>query len=316
MTQAFGWRSIYWINVPLAIIILILGRMLLPSSTGKGARSSIDFTGAGLLFGALTAFMLSLTEIGNNIAHISWVYVGSLLALSAVLLVVFLRWESRAKEPVIDLELLKERPFVAANVYNTVYGICALGIFSLIPLYYATIYGMSTLQSGAMLTPRSVGMMIASTVTSFSLMRWGYRKPILFGTLTVVGGLSLLALQPHGVQIGGFQLGTVPVLLILIGICGVGHGVATPAANNACIELMPEKVATITGLRGMFRNLGSTLGVAFATLILTIIPGTNGFYVVFFAPVALMLVSLPTIFMMPASAAVNPMKKPEAAAEG
>ena len=310
LVSSFGWRSIYWINVPLAIIVLILARLLIPAFKGEGFKAGIDFTGAGLLLGTLTSFMLALTEIGNNIGHISWPYAGALLGLSAVLLVIFLRWESRAREPVIDLGLLKEKEFVAANIYNTVYGICALGIFSLIPLFAVTVYGMSTLESGAILTPRSIGMMVASTMTSFSLVKWGYRKPILAGTLTVVGGLSLIALQPHGIGIFGFHIGTIPILLVLIGICGIGHGVCTPAANNACIELMPDKVATITGLRGMFRNLGSTLGVAFATLMLSIIPDPKrGFYVVFFAPVALMLIFLPTIWIMPASPNVGPLKK-------
>jgi MFS family permease len=98
------------------------------------------------------------------------------------------------------------------------------------------------------------------------------------------------------------SIGASALLFTLVGICGIGHGVATPAANNACIELMPDRVATITGLRGMFRNLGSTLGITFATLILDLISDTQrAYYVVFFAPIALMIISIPTICMMPAS---------------
>ena len=310
MVQAFGWRSIFWMNVPLGLVVLVLARLLLPASAGKGSLSGIDFTGAGLLFGSLAVFMFSITEIGRNTSNIPWTIVGLLLALSAGLLVIFLRWESRTKEPIIDMELIKERPFMAANIYNVVYGICALGVFSLIPLYLVNVYKLSVFQSGALLTPRSIGMMLASTVTSFSLVKWGYRKPILLGTLTVALGLFLLALQPHSLEITGLRISTVTLLLILIGICGIGNGIATPAANNACIELMPDKVSTITGLRGMFRNVGSTLGIAISTLLLhTISDMQHAFFIVLFAPVILMLISLPTIFMMPASPNDRPVGK-------
>ena len=310
LVNAFSWRSIFWLNVPLAVAILVLAILLLPDSRKKDSGAGIDFTGAGLLFSSLSAFMFSITVIGKNTAEIPWLFVSALLVLSAGLLIAFLRWESRVEEPIIDMALIKERPFMAANLYNVIYGVCALGIFSLIPLYAVSVYNMSVLQSGVLLTPRSVGMMIASTVTSFSLVKWGYRKPILGGTLAVVGGLFLLGLQPQGINFIGLQVGTVPLLFILVGICGIGHGVATPAANNACIELMPDKVATITGLRGMFRNVGSTFGIAIATLLLNIIPDRDqAFRVVFVAPVLLMLISIPTIFIMPASPNVGPLKK-------
>jgi EmrB/QacA subfamily drug resistance transporter len=308
MVEAFGWRSVFWFNVPLGVVVLVLSRMLLKAGkdSGSASGSGIDFTGAGLLFGSIFAFMFGLTQLGDVETGIPWLAVGLFFALGTGLMVVFIWWEHRVKEPIIDLELLKERPFLAANVYNLVYGICALGIFSLVPFYAVSIYGMSTLQSGVLLTPRSVAMMIASTLTSFYLMKWGYRRPILMGTIIVIVTLVLLALQPRGVDIGGLHLGGVLLLFFIVGIAGIGHGTCTPAANNACIELMPDKVATITGLRGMFRSLGGTLGVAIATVVIHAMGDVNrAFYVVMLAAAGLLLVSLPTIFMMPASPAVS-----------
>jgi Na+/melibiose symporter-like transporter len=228
--------------------------------------------------------------------------VGLFFTLGAVLIVVFLFWEHRAKEPIIDLELLKNKPFLAANAYNLVYGVCALGIFSLIPFYAVSVYGMSTLQSGVLLTPRSIAMMVASTLTSFFLVKWGYRWPILIGTLIVTVNLILFALQPQSIDIDGLHIGSTLLLFLVVGIAGIGHGTATPAANNACIELMPDKVATITGLRGMFRSLGSTFGISIATIVIHAMGDVHrAFYVVMLASAALLLISLPTIFMMPAS---------------
>lgn len=161
-------------------------------------------------------------------------------------------------------------------------------------------------------------MMIASTVTSFSLVKWGYRKPILIGTLIVTVALVVLALQPPGIAIGGVHIGAMLLLFIIVGSSGIGHGTSTPASNNACIELMPDKVATITGLRGMFRSLGSTFGVSIATVVIHAIGDVErAFFVIMLAAAGLLLISLPAIFIMPASPTVIPpvgeLLKPERA---
>jgi EmrB/QacA subfamily drug resistance transporter len=307
MVETFGWRSVFWFNVPLGIVVLVLSRLLLRTGEErKSSSSSIDFVGAGLLFGSISAFMFGITELGNNESGIPWIPVGFFFTLGIGLMVPFLLWEHQAKEPIIDLELLKKGPFLAANVYNFIYGVCALGIFSLIPFYAVSIYNMSTLESGILLTPRSIGMMVASTITSFSLVKWGYRRPILVGTLIVMVTLVLLALQPQGIEIMELQLGAVPLLFIVVGLAGIGHGTCTPAANNACIELMPDKVATITGLRGMFRILGSTFGISIATVIIHSIGDVQrAFYILLLASAVLLLISIPTIFIMPASPNVS-----------
>jgi MFS family permease len=99
LVQLYGWRSVFWMNVPLTIGVLILARYLLPPSKGVGSASSIDITGAGLLFGTLSSLMLGITLIGKNISDIPWAMAGPLLGLSLILAVIFFRWEARAKEP-------------------------------------------------------------------------------------------------------------------------------------------------------------------------------------------------------------------------
>ncbi len=306
MVEAFGWRSIFWFNVPLGIAVLALSRLLFRTGDKDNIGRSIDFTGAGLLLGSLFAFMFGLTEIGNSDSGIPWLLVGALFALGIGLMVAFVRQEHRAREPVIDLEVLGKGPFLAANIYNLIYGLTALGIFSLIPLYAVSIYKMTVFESGVILTPRSVGMMVASAITSFSLIRWGYRWPILVGTLTVALGLFLLSFQSRGIEVMGLHLGATPLLLAILGLCGIGHGVSTPASSNACIELMPEKVATITGLRGMFRQLGSVIGIAISTILLNNIDNVQrAFYIIMFGSALLMLIAIPTIFIMPSSPNVS-----------
>jgi len=132
--------------------------------------------------------MFSLTQMGSRTSGtsgISWISVGTLFALSMLLLNAFLNQERRAKEPVVEIETLKGRPFLASNIYNLLWGFSILGFNPLIPLYAVSVFGMSILESGFVITPRSVGMMILSIITSFFLNRWGYRWPILIGTLAI-----------------------------------------------------------------------------------------------------------------------------------
>jgi EmrB/QacA subfamily drug resistance transporter len=309
MIEAFGWRSIFWFNVPLGIIVLILLQIFMKKSEKRKISKNIDFAGVGLLLVSLLALMWGMTELADSESVIPRIFSGMALLLGFFLLYIFWRQEHRVKEPVIDMELLKEKPFLAANLYNLFYGLAALGIFTLIPLYAVTIYDMTVFESGLVLTPRSIGMIAASTITSFSMVKWGYRKPILTGTLINGIGCFLLAMESQGIHIFGMSIGAVPLLYIILGLCGIGNGVCTPASNNACIELMPDKVATITGLRGLFRSLGSVIGVAIGTVVLhNMADIAHAFRLVLIGAGISMFIIIPAIFMMPASPNVDNSK--------
>jgi MFS family permease len=154
--------------------------------------------------------------------------------------------------------------------------------------------------SGMILTPRSLGAIPASAATSFLLSRWGYRRPIVLGLVLV--GISTILLG-EGVHLPGLvssRFGVAETLSFLILLTGVGMGVLFPATNNACIELMPEKVATIVGLRGMFRTSGGALGISLITLVLHL--STNvvtGFRITFIFFGCALLVSIPLAFLLP-----------------
>jgi EmrB/QacA subfamily drug resistance transporter len=310
LVEVFGWRYMFWFNVPFGAVVLLTSIFLLPKRENKNTQMSIDFAGTGLLFGSIFSLMLGLTQLGTKEEEMPWVIVGVLFALAIGLFILFLRWERRVKSPIIDFELLGSRPFLAANVYNLLYGIGGLGVLSLIPLYAVSVYNMSVLESGILLTPRSIGMIVASSVISFGMTRWGYFRPIMGGTLLLILGLFLLSLQSPGFEFLGMRIDGVVMLFIVVGICGLGAGIATPASSNACIELMPDKVATITGLRGMFRSLGSAMGVSLATIALNNIEDVRqAWYVVYVGAVVITLLAVPAIFGMPASAKVGTPKE-------
>lgn len=154
--------------------------------------------------------------------------------------------------------------------------------------------------SGMILTPRSIGMIPASAITAFLLRRWGYRKPMFIGFIII--SFSIILLQdPLFLRVIGIQIGIPETLSLLILVMGIGVGITAPAVNNACIELMPEKVASIVGLRGMFRTVGGALGVSLTTFILHVSGNYPlGFSITFSSFGLGLLCTLPLVFLVPA----------------
>ena len=295
-----GWLVIaYGIGVLGILNLIVLGWLFLRGTMSCG-RVRIDYRGAAIFIGAIFSIMLGF----NSIAEYSTTFargVAVVLIVTGVGLIwYFLRYEKRSANPILDMELLKSRPFLAANLFNLLLGATTFGVFSFTPLYAISVYGLSTLGSGMILTPRSLGGIAAAGVTSFFLTRWGYRKPMMWGLIigsvtTVVLGQGL---PPWNVV--DWVGGKVAFLGSLMLIAGIGVGMIMPPSNNACIELMPEKVATITGLRGMFRTVGGVLGISLITMILHLSSNpVTGFRIAFTSFGLGMLIGLPLILMTP-----------------
>jgi MFS family permease len=120
---------------------------------------------------------------------------------------------------------------------------------------------------------------------------------------SVIISFSTILLSGQGFQLLrmiGIHLGVAGILAVLMMVTGIGIGIALPASNNACIELMPEKVATITGLRGMFRSVGGAFGISLITIILhwSSTPA-NGFRTTFLSFGLGLLFTIPLVFLMP-----------------
>ncbi|MGP8153440.1 MAG: DHA2 family efflux MFS transporter permease subunit [Smithella sp.] len=295
----YSWRYIFFINLPIGIILIVLIMTLLKDSKVY-STPHIDFRGAFLMSSAILSLMLGLNIIAEHFSLLHFIAAALFSGLSFFLLVLFLRQEKRETNPILDISLLKSTPFLAANIMNLVMGAMIFGTFSFIPLYATSVHNLSKLMSGMILTPRSVGMILASAITAFLLKRWGYRKPMLIGFTIIAFSIILLGQDVPFWRMIGIRLGVPETLSFLIFFMGIGVGIANPAANNACIELMPEKVASIVGLRGMFRTVGGALGVCITTFILHMSGSYPlGFRITFSLFGLGLLCALPLVFLMP-----------------
>jgi MFS family permease len=302
LIEAFSWRAVFGATAAIGVLVIVMALLLIRKDPAAERRpspwKSLDFISAGWLAGFLLGFLLGMTQLTRPGDWKSWAAALPCFVLGGGMLYGFVRRERASENPILDLTILRGRPFMAANIFNMVYGLCAFGIFTLIPLYAITTYNLTVIETGLALTPRFIGMMAASAVTSFLLNRWGYRGPMLFGSVIIALCLGALALRLTG--IGGF--GPTGVLMLIMLFTGLGAGMSAPAANNACIEFMPERIPTITALRSMFRHLGGTVGIAISTVIIQGMGGSSmSFTVVFALWGTVMLATIPTIFAMPRS---------------
>jgi EmrB/QacA subfamily drug resistance transporter len=300
IVSQYSWRYIFYINLPVGIVLVCLIAVLIKDPR-RASRQRIDFEGASFFSGAILFFMLALTLIGESFTGRSVMVAATALALSFSSLLMFFRQEKKATAPIVDLALLRSKPFLAANLFNIVVGSAFLGIFAFVPFYAIAVHGLSTLASGMILTPRSIGVIAASVIMSFLLRRLGYRWPMVVGSCTISSAAILLGQGSRLSGLLGARIGVTEILALLMLVFGIGAGIVNPAANNACIELMPEKVATIVGLRGMFRITGGVSGVCFATMVLSLSHSPNtGFMIVFTTLGIVLLSAIPLVFLMPA----------------
>jgi EmrB/QacA subfamily drug resistance transporter len=300
IVSRFSWRYIFYINLPIGLGLLVLIVLLLPAAPPH-KQPHIDIRGAGYFFGAILFMMLGLNHLAETFTAASAAEAAALLCASGAFILLFARQERQEPNPILDLTLLRSRPFLAANLYNLMIGAGIFGVVSFIPLYATSVHHLSTLMSGIILTPRSVGVICSSTVTSFFLQRWGYRKPMLWG-LGIMAVFTVLLGDDRFTVWRWLHLswGVPEMLAVLIMLTGIGLGIALPASNNACIELMPSKVATITGLRGMFRYVGGALGISATTFILhACATPAAGFRITFVTFGLVLFATVPCVFLMP-----------------
>ena len=295
----YSWRYVFYINLPIGLALIVLIKIVMKDSKVI-SRPRIDYVGASFSSGAILFLMLGLNFMGESLSALSLLFAAVFLVLSFCSFFLFFRQEKKASNPIVDIALLKSKPFLAANLYNVIFGVGAIAIFSFVPLYATSVHKLSTLMSGVILTPRSLGVIPASAITSFLLSRWGYRWPMVLGLIIISLSTILMGQGLELWRMMGIHLGITEILSFLVLVSGIGSGIANPASNNACIELMPEKVVAITGLRSMFKTLGGALGISLITFILHLSSNPdNGFRVCFTSFGLGLLFAIPLVFLMP-----------------
>ncbi len=289
----WSWRGIFLVNVPIGILLIALTIKFIPSSAAAGGENSrIDIRGVVLLAVLIATAMFGVSYLGSGrVPLFSPVFLGA-EAVALVALRGFVRHARRDAAPFVPYRLLRGRGFGVMNLINLVYGAAALGFSALVPLYAQNRYHISALGAGTLLTARAVGMIAVAGVAAMALRRTGYRLPMIIGFAVLAGGLVMMSLSP--------DLSAYAWLAVAAAITGFGMGLSVPASNNASLQLAPDQVAAIAGLRGMFRQSGAIIAVSVTTAVIarSSTPGLVQAHVfVLFA--ILLILLLPLITLVP-----------------
>jgi EmrB/QacA subfamily drug resistance transporter len=284
-----SWRTIFLVNVPVGLVLLLLGWRLI-RETDRKPVDRLDVPGVLLLAFLMLTAMYGMTNLDDGLTS-PW-FLAPMLA-AAVFAWLFVRHTARARAPFIPMNLLRGRGFGAMNVLNLLFGGAAIGFGALVPLYAEERFHLDPLAAGTVLTARGAGIICVAALAVLTLRRLGCRIPMTVGFTLTVTGFVLMAFPPPGTD--GYLW-----LLVTSGITGVGMGVSVPASNNAGLQLAPDQIGAIAGLRGMFRQSGSIIAVSVMTAVAAnsanpAMAQAHGFVVLS----VLMLASVPLIFTIP-----------------
>ncbi len=255
VTDAFGWRWNFFIALPIAIVAIILLQMTLhlPKRPRRVAR--IDYLGAVLIAAGVSLLLIWVTQAGNQF---EWASAQSfvMVAGAAVLLIAAVLVEFRAKEPIIPLDLFKDRTFTLATVASLSVGVAMFGTSVFLSQYMQLARGATPTQSGLLTIPMMGGLLISSTVFGSMVSRTGKWKAILvWGSVLVIAGLLLL---------GTLQYDTNLVLVgVYMFVLGAGLGMLMQnlvlVVQNA-IEV--KNLGVATSAVTFFRSIGGTIGIS------------------------------------------------------
>jgi EmrB/QacA subfamily drug resistance transporter len=255
LTDALSWHWIFLVNVPIGALVYVLTLRLLPPSQGSETRGKIDVAGAVTVTAALMLAVYAIVN-GNGNGWLSAKTLG-LLAVAAVLAVAFVVIESRVREPLIPLAVLKLRNIWASNVVGTLWAAAMFAWFFLSALYMQLVLGYTPNQVGLAFLPATVIMGLFSVGLSAKLViRFGIKPPLVAGLGLAAGGLILLARAPVD---GDFVTDLLPCMILL----GIGAGMAfNPVLLAAMSDVRPEQSGLASGIVNTAFMMGGALGLA------------------------------------------------------
>lgn len=260
VTQFWGWRWVFLINLPLVLLDLVLFLWVFPLKNESTSKTSIDWLGAGLSMTILFCLSLALIQ-GNKWGWQSSVII-SLLISSELLLIVFLVWEKSQKNPMIDLSLFKSRNFNGAGLALILCNYFLGGMAVLIPTFLTKIQGESELKAALLITPYSLAVMISVIMTSLAVKKINNQLLISCGLLTIA--LSYYLFAHLNVAANYRQLIIADIVL------GTGYGLVAATANILAVaDFHGSKLTTSQSVANVLRQIGMVLAIAIFTAILT-----------------------------------------------
>ena len=251
LTSYVSWRWIFFVNVPIGLIGLLMApRVLVESDPGRGR---LDTPGALTATGGMLSLVYGLTNASTH----SWVAAGTLIPLivALVLLTAFVLIELRSPEPLMPLSIFRSRNRSGAYLMMMFIGLSVFSMFFFLTQYLQIVHGYSAIRTGLGFLPMSAGIMVAAILTARLLTRVGIRLPLILGPAFALGGLVWLTqLTPTSGY--GSVIGPLIILALGMGQCFVPITVAAIAGVEA------HEAGLASALVNTGQQIGGALGLA------------------------------------------------------
>jgi EmrB/QacA subfamily drug resistance transporter len=255
LTDHASWRWTFYINVPVGILAFALILALLPNMKHK-VQKAIDYAGAALLAVGLGQLVLALSLGGKDFAWNSVQIIGLFIGAAVAIIFFLLNEYYIAKDPVLPLDLFKNRTFTLSSIVMFVFGIAMFSGMLYIPLFAQDVLGRSATNSGVIMLPMVLGMLISSIGSGQIVSRTGRYKLLaavgMIGTTGALYWFSTLNIDSTQAQLN---------MMMFFG--GLFIGVAMPIFNLIAQNAFNQsRLGVVSANIQLFRSLGSTVGVA------------------------------------------------------
>ncbi len=252
-SQYLSWRWIFFVNVPLCVVAIILLARVFHEKIEK-TKHTVDYLGAVTLTVALSLLILAVLEGGQAWAWNSVQSIGAFV-IGGILVIAFVLIERVAKEPVLPLWVFSRRLLLTTSFISLGVGAVLIGLTSYVPTYLEKSIGAPPLVAGLALAALTIGWPISASQAGKLYLRIGFRSTVLIGMTLAVLGPILLIVFSHSPSVVGVALCCI--------VTGLGMGlVATPSLIAAQSSVLWNQRGVVTGTNLFARSVGSAVGVA------------------------------------------------------
>ncbi|MEU7803966.1 MFS transporter [Micromonospora arborensis] len=250
ITGGPGWPWVFFINVPIGLLIVLALAVMLPATAGMRPRPRLDVPGALLVTGSSAALIYALIQAGDH----GWLttVTGGLVLLALIGYAAFTAWQKRARSPLMDVTLLARRPVTTGAFLILMATALMVAVFFLGTFYFQHARGYGALRTGLLFLPVAVATMLGANLTGRIIARFGARPLAVAALLITAAGMTVpvLMMQPIAVTVG-------------IAVAGAGTGALFVIASATALgQVAPHEAGIASGIVSTFHEFGASIGAA------------------------------------------------------